>query len=250
MTTIRIEDSRYWHEETESLGSGPTWELLYEFNEENISLNTHTSVEAAAKDQMSAYRAYTNRRDYVVRARCMDTGFIYEQTTANAGTWVGKNETIEWRLPPTNLTGKVKNMIKVGIKRVNGKLCLLVNAREFHTQLDEIGCTYTGTKYNDAPATANTVSSSTHQMSTNVLLMRDYRDVDVVEQKKVGDTVEKVVTKVPVTACIDLSTVWANPPSFDNLKKLCNSANDAARKILEHYQPIDIAVEIHKKVVK
>ena len=144
-------------------------------------------------------------------------------------------------------------MIKVGIDRVAGKLCLLVNAKEFHEQLDEIGCTYLNNRYNDRPASASTIATNTHLMSTEVLLLRDYKEVEIVKRKKAvveGEKSEVTVVKMPVTACIDLSAVWSNPPSFEQLKKLCNSANDAARKILEHYQPIDICVEIHKKIVK
>lgn len=217
------------------------WQRLGAFEEDETD---------KAREYLDGYRGA--RRNYVVRARNTENDHIYGVIPAITAEWVGhpENVDIEWRDGPQIPMERAKNMIKVGVKRVQGKLCLLVNAKEFHEQLDEIGCTHTNNKYNDAPATANSVSSSTHQMSTNVLLLRDYKDVEVVESKKVGDAVEKNTIKVPVTACIDLSQVWSNPPSFDNLKKLCNSANDAARKILEHYQPIDISVEIHKKVVK
>jgi hypothetical protein len=47
-----------------------------------------------------------------------------------------------------------------------------------------------------------------------------------------------------------LTRVFSVPPTFEQLKKLSNSAQEAARKILDHYVPIDICVEIQKKLIK
>lgn len=226
------------------------WRNLYEYNSDNWE-----SDEARDRDLQRHLTDYAfSNRDYQVRCIDYATGHVFFFLPAGVGAArFPDNEEVVWNVPNAHnrpLTGDFRHMIKVGIRRIGGKLTLLVNAKEFHDQLDEMGCTFTGNRYNDRPAAANTIASSGHVMSTEMLLLRDYKEIDVVERRKTDTGFENVTVKVPVTATADLGTVWSNPPSFDNLKKLCNSANDAARKILEHYQPIDIEIEIHKKVVK
>lgn len=146
---------------------------------------------------------------------------------------------------PSDPSAKV-HMIKTAIKRVGGKLMLLVDARDFQAELDKLGCQHDGSRYLDRPAAATQICDSQFRMSTEVLLKREYRDVEYFEMVDGS----KVVRTMPVSAAFDLSGQFASPPSFDNLKKICSTADAAARKILEHYQPIDIQIEIHKKVVR
>lgn len=191
---------------------------------------------------------YASVNGYTIWVRDIKTGDIICRRTP------GGEDDINWdpeRKTRNKLTGEIKKMIKVGIRRLGGKLTLLVNARDFHTELDKIGVTHDGVRYNDRPSCSYSVASNSFTMSPEVLLRRDYKDVEVTEAGR-DDKDNPVTVKkmVPVTASYDLSGVWTTPPSFEQLKKLCNSANDVARKILEHYQPIDISVEIHKKVVK
>jgi hypothetical protein len=48
-------------------------------------------------------------------------------------------------------------------------------------------------------------------------------------------------------AKFNLSEVFAGtPPSMVTLQRVTESAFDVVRKILEHYQPIDITVDIKK----
>ena len=221
----------------------------------DIDFDVFDIEDAFAKHVASFMCSYSDSRDFAVRVRDADTNYIYQFLPINIGTSSQRshadNVAVEWHLPnQIPLSGDFRNMIKVGIRRIAGKLHLLVDAKEFHEQLDEIGCTHTGTKYNDRPLAAGTVAGSNFLMSTEVLLTRDPKVVEVVERKRVGEELKESVIKIPTTSMFDLSAVWTTPPSFENLKKLCNSANDAARKILEHYQPVDICVEIHKKIVK
>ena len=221
-------------------------------------LGSHEEADYRSYDELKIHllklmqNNWGGARDYAIRVRNINTDFVHMQwePTCSLLATSGIYPRIEWREPTPPNPGDLKNMVKVTIRRVAGKLSLLVDAKDFHTQLDEIGCTHDGARYNDRPAAGNTVANSSFQLSTEVLLRREYRDIEVQERKKTDSGVETVTVKVPTTACVDLSSVWTNPPSLDQLKKLCNSTKDAARKILEHYQPIDISVEIHKKVVK
>lgn len=122
-------------------------------------------------------------------------------------------------------------MINVSIKREKGQLMLFVDAKDFHEELDAIGCSYTNDSdgvgvYDHAPPVVAIVADSRFQMSTNCLLRREY------------------------PAKFSLAGLWANIPTNAQLTALCESAYAAGRKILDHYQPIDISIEIQKKLVK
>jgi len=118
-------------------------------------------------------------------------------------------------------------MVNLKVKREGGKLYLYVNAKELHDMLDAVGATHTNDVYNDRPATVfAVVDAGRNQISTDSLLKREY----------------------PYKA--DLSRVYTEPPSIQNIRRLCESAHEQTRKVLEHYQPIDISIEIQKKVVK
>lgn len=118
-------------------------------------------------------------------------------------------------------------MIKARITRPQGRLTLEIDAKEFHETLDAIGVRHEDGMYQDRPDTGYAIADGArYVMSTNCLLKREY------------------------PAKFDLTGIWSNPPRFENLKVLCESAYAQARKILDHYQPIDISIEIQKKVVK
>lgn len=118
-----------------------------------------------------------------------------------------------------------KSMIKLNVKREGGRLFLYVNASGLHSILDQIGVPSTAEMYNDRPRAAETVANrTTHTISTDALLRKQY------------------------PAKFDLSTVYTDPPpSIASLQRLTESAFEQTRKILEHYQPIDISVSIQKK---
>lgn len=217
----------------------------------NYEFNSTTGVQQWAE---TTYK-WSFDSHYVIRIRDIDTEHVYYLKTPRAITATFRDGTTIEPVPWTdyhspNQTGEAKHVITVGIRRIAGKLSLLINAREFHNELDKIGVAHDGIKYLDQPTSAVTVATSGYTMSPVMLLKRDYREVEVVEMKPAEGGYAKESKMVPVTATADLSQVFSTPPSFQNLKKLCDSAHDVARKIFEHYQPIDISVEIHKKILK
>lgn len=129
------------------------------------------------------------------------------------------------RLPPPTREGK--RMIDLNVKREGGRLYLYVNAKGLHDTLDRIGVPFSGEMYTDRPrATTAVCDRSSHVLSTETLLKRQY------------------------PAKYDLSAVYTEPTNSANLKRLVDSAFEQTRRILEHYQPIDIKVSIQKKVLK
>jgi len=118
-------------------------------------------------------------------------------------------------------------MAKIGITRckTTNKLLLSVDAKPLHDLLDSIGCAVDAENaYKDRPsASFSTVERET--ISTELLLRRQY----------------------PTT--ISLSGIYRTPPSIQQLRDLCGSAHAQIRKILQHYQPIDISVTINKKIL-
>lgn len=126
---------------------------------------------------------------------------------------------------PAEFLGEKKEMINIKVGRPNGKLTLFVDAKGLHDTLDSIGVEHDGTMYKDRPASSYSVANNSYVISTETLLRREY------------------------PAKFDLSAVYTNPPGFPKLKQLCESAYEQARKILEHYQPIDISVDIQKKIL-
>lgn len=203
-------------------------------------------------------------RDYVCRIVDVHSGHVYVQQppTFSCSGEIGRqfladfSEPIPWNYPGYNLLQKQnelekRNMIKVGIYRIDNRLKLLVNAKEFHAELDKIGVAKSNTEYLDQPSAAATVATSNFQLSPKTLLTCQYKDVEILKVKK-NDSGEYSSEKVsvPTTGVFDLSGLWSTPPSFEQLKRLCASAEPVARKILEHYQPIDISIEIQKKVLK
>lgn len=118
-------------------------------------------------------------------------------------------------------------MVELKVKREGGRLWLYVNAKGLHDILDAIGVgtSQMGTMYADRPRADVTIASrSNNVLSTEVFLRKEY------------------------PAKFDLSTVYVDPPpSVASLQRLTESARDQTRRILEHYQPIDITVSISRK---
>lgn len=122
-----------------------------------------------------------------------------------------------------------ERMVSVSVKREasNGsKLFLYINAQKLHDTLSALGVPKTGNRFENRPVSRTAIADASFNLSTDVFLTAEY------------------------PAKYDLSQVFANPPSLSNLKRMCNSSFDAVRRILEHYQPIDISVEIQKKAVR
>lgn len=127
-----------------------------------------------------------------------------------------------------------KKMIKLKFTRESGKLVLSVNATGLHETLDAIGCrTQTAggvTRYESRPHAPTLVAdTSGNTLSTEIFLVKP-------PEGKTETT-------------YNLSEVYQRPPSLEQLRRLANSANEKARAILEHYQPVDIQVSIQKKLI-
>lgn len=230
-----------------------------EFRRENDN-SWHLSVATNSLEGCEAWIDYdwaTRERDYALRVFDSQISHVVIQLQPNLiydESWCQEFPDIpysEYSTLTPNLTGKIRNMIKVKGARVGGKLMLLINAKEFHDELDKIGVAHDGSKYLDQPSSSCEIANSSFSLSPRVLLKRDYKEVEIMEYKK-GDSGELLKEKklIPVTCAADLTGLWSTPPTFENLKKLANSANVVARQILEHYQPIDISVEIHKRILK
>jgi hypothetical protein len=169
-----------------------------------------------ATNTFPSQRAYYGEDGYKYR--------VYNITTNEVVDYCPAEEYIE-ELKGTDKT----HMVEVKFKKVSGKLFILINAKGLHEILDSIGVQSSGTpsKYLDRPyATDQVCNTGNYMLSTEVFLVKQY----------------------PLEC--DLTTVFGIPPTIDQLKKLAQSSFEQVRKILEHYQPIDIQVEIQKKVLK
>ena len=125
------------------------------------------------------------------------------------------------RAPPAG--AERTSMITLNVKRKGGRVFLLVNAKGMHDILDSIGVPAVNGVYSDRPRATDLVANrTTHIISTEALLRKEY------------------------PAEFDLSVVYGadHPPNIANLQRLTESAFEQTRKILEHYQPIDITVSI------
>lgn len=165
-------------------------------------------------------------RDYAIRIVNTETDEVGYQEDGLATSFGNIPLIVEAQPTPTHKEENAKNMIKAAIQRDKGKLMLVIHAKDFHDTLDSIGCSYTNEMYDNRPAASVSIASSRFEMSTECLLKREY------------------------PAKFDLSGIFSTPPRNEQLKQLCESAYQAGRKILDHYQPIDISIEIQKKIVK
>jgi hypothetical protein len=122
-----------------------------------------------------------------------------------------------------------ERMVHVAVQRhaaTGSKLYLHINATKLHETLAALGVPKVGNRFENRPTSRTAIADASFNLSTEVFLVAEY------------------------PAKFDLSQVFTAPPSLSNLKRLCNSSFDAVRRILEHYQPIDISVEIQKKAVR
>lgn len=118
-------------------------------------------------------------------------------------------------------------MVKVSFRRESGSLMMYVDARGLHETLDALGAVHENGQYINGPSTANSVlRTSVNKLSTAALLHREY------------------------PRAFNLSTIYSSPPTTAALRELGESAYEVSRRILEHYHPIDISVEIQKKVIR
>lgn len=132
-------------------------------------------------------------------------------------------------IPATAATatpGTESPMVEVSVRRnkPDNRLVLTINAKELHKRLDEMGAPSGSDTYEDRPVTTFRVVSG-DALSTDLFLRKEY----------------------PVT--INLSGIFTQPPTPEKLATICNSSFDAVRKILLHYQPIDIKVTLLKRPV-
>lgn len=123
----------------------------------------------------------------------------------------------------SEIPGEKKQMIKLQCKREEGVLSLYINAAELHSILDSIGVKKSGLLYNNMPPNGDTTPAA---IGTSVLLEATY-------PKK-----------------IQVNRYFNAPPSFAQLTNWCKTANQAVKRILEWYQPIDISIDIQKKILK
>lgn len=118
------------------------------------------------------------------------------------------------------------HMVNIKIKRSGGRVVMAVDAKGLHDVLDAIGVPTidSGERYADRPRADHSVlNRATSVLSTEVFLRRQY------------------------PATFDLSALFNDPPNPSVFQRIGDSAYDQVRKILEHYQPIDISVSITKK---
>jgi len=209
-----------------SSARNPSWERWHQgcVDESNL----HAVISWVQSHEESPKFLYPNRDVRVVE-------FSHDSTHSN---WKDFDPVWEWDSTsgkviknclelPEEPEGAIKvSMVKVNITRPGGRLTLSVDAKALHDTLDSIGCKVDGNTYKDRPQSRAAVVSSDYKLSPNVLLRREY------------------------PATYDLTDCFTSPPTFTQLKKMCESAYEATRLILDHYQPIDISVEIHKKAIK
>lgn len=117
-------------------------------------------------------------------------------------------------------------LVDVSITRnkQNSNLELVVNAKSLHDHLDQMGVRHSDAVYLSQPESSRVLTGS--GLSTSPFLRREY----------------------PVR--IDLTGVFTSPPTRNRLVTLSRTAHDAIRRILEHYQPVDIKVSIHKRITE
>jgi hypothetical protein len=112
----------------------------------------------------------------------------------------------------------------IGRSKEDGRLTLEINAKALHDLLDSMGARHGTDSYTDKPATSVVTIARDGKMSTELLLRCQYP------------------VKVALAPCFE------RPPTKAQLKAVCESAHDAVKTILAHYQPIDIKYSIHKVI--
>jgi hypothetical protein len=123
-----------------------------------------------------------------------------------------------------------REMVNISFKKKDGHTYMVVDARELQAILDSLGAVHRDGRYMDRPVFNNqVVDASTHKLSSEVFLIRPGANNSLPE--------------------FDLTAVYNRPISKANLETLGESAEGVVRMILDHYQPVDITVDLRKKVV-
>ena len=122
-------------------------------------------------------------------------------------------------------------MISLSLKRPVGQgAVLIIDARPFHEYLKSLGCTERDGQIENAPHVyrGRMIDPDEDRLTTAALL-------------KTGG---------PHT--IDLSTQYGSPPNMDRIMKLLDTdaLHDTARRIVDHYRPIEIQVSIVAKPLR
>ena len=117
------------------------------------------------------------------------------------------------------------SVITASFARVEGALSLLLDATPLHEYLDLVGVPYdaeTG-RYTDAPGDSRTIDTYSHTVQPYGLLVRGPQR-------------------------ITLSTYYRAPVPKTTLESLARSIEPAAIRIIDHYRPVTLRVEIALKV--
>jgi hypothetical protein len=123
-----------------------------------------------------------------------------------------------------------RNMVNISFKKKDGHTLMVVDARELQAILDSLGAVHRDGRYMDRPVFNNqVVDAATHKLSSEVFLIRPGSGGSLPE--------------------FDLTAVYNRPISKANLETLGESAEGVVRMILDHYQAVDITVDLRKKVV-
>lgn len=110
--------------------------------------------------------------------------------------------------------------------KTTGALELCIDAKALHEHLDAIGIPKQGGEYLNQPYSGFGVVRE-NSLSSNLFL--------------------KVPPQYPLV--VNLSANFDLPPPYSRLLEICRSADAVVRRILTHYEPIDISFTIAKALV-
>jgi hypothetical protein len=127
-------------------------------------------------------------------------------------------------------TNRKKEMVNISFFKKDGHTFMKVDARELQIILDGLGAVARDGRYMDRPVVNHqVVDPTTHKLSSEVFLVKPGANGALPE--------------------FDLTATYNRPISKANLETLGESAEGVVRMILDHYQPVDITVDLRKKVV-
>jgi hypothetical protein len=115
------------------------------------------------------------------------------------------------------------SVITASFARVEGALTLVIDATPLHDYLDLVGVPYDGGRYADAPGERRSLDTYTHTVQPFALLARGVQR-------------------------IGLSAYYTSPIPKTTLEALARSIEPAAIRIIDHYRPVTLRVEIALKV--
>lgn len=109
-------------------------------------------------------------------------------------------------------------------QKPNNHLVLEINAKPLHDELERMGARAVGDGFDNPPNCSYSILSG-DTLSSRLFLRREY----------------------PVR--VDLTNVFANPPTFHRLSEIAKSTTKVVDGILDHYRPIDIKITVYKKPI-